>query len=620
MAEISAESVVFMAGGAATGAGVSATVGGMGLAGGFGAFGIGMAPVTVAGAVAGAAAYGAFYAIADGDSAAFGAIGMGALGGAGVSATVGGMGLAGGFGAVGIGMGTMAAAGGVVGLGVYGLYKAFKQEPGQRMAGAVDAFGRMESKVLEMEAYTQALLELELEALERTLLGNAVEQKFATWEIEEELAQLKAKVGTKTSAHPDFAPVISSYPTINSSVKPKNSATYSASQESQFTAPEIEAEIFSIEAQPPQTWKCTHVLQGHEASVNTIAISPDGQTLASGSQDRTVSLWNLKTGKQIFTFFGQAGEVHTVAISPDGKMLVAGGFDNKISSWRIETRELMGSFFYLNSPYSHSGFVSSVAFSRDRRILASASGDKTIRLWGGYTGEIKRTLNGHSDTIWSIAISPDNQTLVSGSADKTIRIWSLDSLAQPRILSGHSSWVTSVAISPDGNTLASGSTDGTIKLWNLHSGELLRTIDSQSTKIFSVAMTPDGQILASGSMKEVKLWNIYTGELIQTLLGCSPVAFTPDGQSLISGGNKGTIKIWRRILGGNESDSLSSGEWWEVLGVDSDAHPHEVKLAYRQLARQYHPDINRSASAISMMQAINKAYEEFLQKLSKAWL
>jgi DnaJ-domain-containing protein 1 len=241
-------------------------------------------------------------------------------------------------------------------------------------------------------------------------------------------------------------------------------------------------------------------------------------------------------------------------------------------------------------------------------------------LWGGYTGEIKRTLNGHSDTIWSIAISPDNQTLVSGSADKTIRIWSLDSLAQPRILSGHSSWVTSVAISPDGNTLASGSTDGTIKLWNLHSGELLRTIDSQSTKIFSVAMTPDGQILASGSMKEVKLWNIYTGELIQTLPGCSPVAFTPDGQSLISGGNKGTIKIWCRILGGNESDSLSSGEWWEVLGVDSDAHPHEVKLAYRRLARQYHPDINRSASAICTMQAINKAYENFLTKLSKSWL
>ena len=615
MAEISAESVVFMAGGAATGAGVSATVGGMGLAGGFGAVGIGMAPVTMAGAVAGAAAYGAFCAIADGDSAAFGAIGIGALGGAGVSATVGGMGLAGGFGAVGIGMGTMAAAGGVVGLGVYGLYKAFKQEPGQRMAGAIDAFGRMESQVLEMEAYTQALLELD------PVYGEWVwKQKFAALEVEEELAELKAKVGTKTSAHPDAAPAISSNPTLNPSSNSGNFTSKAAPQESQYSTPEITAEIFSIEAQPSQTWKPVRTIKGHSGSVNSIAMSPDGQTLASGSQDRTVSLWNLKTGKRIFTYFGQAGEVFTTAISPDGKMLVAGGFDNKISGWRLDTKELICSFFAQNSPYSHSGFVSSVAFSRDRRILASASGDKTIRLWGGYTGEFKRTLNGHSDTIWSIAISPDSQTLVSGSADKTISIWSLGSLAQTRILSGHTSWVTSVAISPDGNTLASGSTDGTLKWWNLHSGELLRTINSQSTEIFSVAMTPDGQILASGSMKEVKLWNMYTGELIQTLPGCSPVAFTPDGQTLISGGNKGTLKIWCRILGDNESDSLSSGEWWRVLGVDSDAHPDEVKLAYRRLARQYHPDINRSACAISTMQAINKAYEEFLKKLSKAWL
>jgi WD40 repeat protein len=559
MAENSAESVVFIAGGATAGAGVSATVGGMGLAGGFGAIGIGMAPVTAVGAVAGAAAYGAFRAIADGDSAAFGAVGIGALGSAGVSATVGGMGLAGGFGAVGIGMGTMAAAGGVVGLGVYGLYKAFQQEPGQRMAGAIDAFGRMESKLLETEAYTQALLELELEALERNLLGDAVEQKFTALEMEQELQVLKAQI-------------LSSGRDVTEQV--------STSSENQFTNPAIEAEILSIEVQQPQAWKCIKVLQGHEASVNTIAISPDGQTLASGSQDRTVSLWNLKTGKHTFTFFGQAGEVHTVAISPDGKMLVAGGFDNKITSWQLDTKTLLRSFFYLNSPYSHSGFVSCLAFSRDKKILASASGDKTIRLWGGYTGEIKRTLNGHSDTVWSVAISPD------------------------------------------GNTLTSGSTDGTIKLWNLHNGEILHTMDGQSTGIFSVAISPDGQTLASGSMKAVKLWNIHTGELIQTLPGCSPVAFSADGQTLVTGSSCGTIKIWHQRLGSEEStlDSVVSGEWWEVLGVGMDAEPQAVKLAYRRLARLYHPDINRSTSAIAKMQALNKAYEEFLKEFSKVFL
>ncbi|MEW6495599.1 MAG: DnaJ domain-containing protein [Cyanobacteriota bacterium] len=616
MAENSRESVVFIASGAGAGAGVSATIGGMGLAGSFGAVAIGMAPVTVAGAVAGAAAYGAFKAIADGDTAAFGAIGIGSAAGAGVSATIGGMGLAGSFGAVGIGMGTMAAAGGVVGLGVYGLYKAFKQEPGQRMAGAIDAFDRMESKVLEMEAYTQALLELDPVYAEWVW-----KQKYAALEVEEELEALKAQIQTKTNLKLDAAPSNCSNPSFTSSVKTGNFATHSAPQESQFTAPKVEAEILSIEAQLPQTWKCLQVLQGHEASVNTIAISPDGQTLASGSQDRTVSLWNLKTGKRIFTFFGQAGEVHTVAISPDGKMLVAGGFDNKIGSWKLDTKAILSSFFYRNSHYSHSAFVSSVAFSQDRKILASASGDKTIRLWGGYTGELKRILNGHSDTVWSVAISPDGQTLVSGSADKTIRIWSLCSWKELRILSGHSGWVTSVAISPDGNTLASGSTDGTIKLWNHHDGKLLRTIETQSAQVFSVAISPDGQILASGSMKAVKLWNINSGKLIQTLPGCSPVAFSPDGQILVSGSAGGGIKIWHQMFGSDdESDSMPSREWWEVLGVNRDAYPNEVKQAYRQLAWQYHPDINPSTSAISTMQAINKAYEEFLSQLGKAWL
>jgi WD40 repeat protein len=237
-------------------------------------------------------------------------------------------------------------------------------------------------------------------------------------------------------------------------------------------------------------------------------------------------------------------------------------------------------------------------------------------------GDIKRTLNSHLDTVWSVAISPDGQTLVSGSADKTIRLWSLCGSEQPRILSGHSNWVTSVAISPDGNILASGSTDGTIKLWNLHNGELVYTMDGQSTKIFSIAISSDGQTLAGGSMKAVKLWNIHTGKLIQTLPGCSPVAFSPDGQTLVTGSSGGTIKIWRQRLGSEESRLVSvvSGEWWEVLGVAMDAEPQAVKLAYRRLARQYHPDINRSASAIAKMQALNKAYEEFFKEFSKVFL
>jgi hypothetical protein len=163
----------------------------MGLAGGFGAVGIGMAPVTVAGAVAGAAAYGAFKAIAQGDSAAFGAIGIGALGGAGVSATVGGMGLAGGFGAVGIGMGTMAAAGGVVGLGVYGLYKIINgADAASNFSRNMQPLAEITREYEDKSRWAALEVDAELEALKSQMVTGT----SPTNEIDAELEALKSQM------------------------------------------------------------------------------------------------------------------------------------------------------------------------------------------------------------------------------------------------------------------------------------------------------------------------------------------------------------------------------------------------------------------------------------------
>lgn len=362
-----------------------------------------------------------------------------------------------------------------------------------------------------------------------------------------------------------------------------------------------------------QTWKCVHTLKEHTASVNSVAVSPNGQIFASGSDDRTVTLWNLKTGKRIFTFFGLLKGVAVVALSPDGQMLVSGDFDKTITSWQLSTQAMRSFPSFSGSPYSHLGYVSSIAFTPDGQILASGSSDKTIKIWNLQRWVSTRTLTGHSDTVCSIAITLDSQTLVSGSADHTIRLWQLNSWEPPRILTGHSSWVTSVAISPDGKTLVSGSRDATIKLWNFSSLELLNTLTGHSAEVVSVAISPDGQTLASASTHDVKLWHLPTGELLHTLRGCHPAVFSPDSQTLISGGDGQTIKIWQKCLSTTKPSADPPGceEWWEVLGVRQDANADDVKHSYRQLIKQYHPDINPSAEAKAKMQAINQAYEQF---------
>jgi WD domain, G-beta repeat len=156
--------------------------------------------------------------------------------------------------------------------------------------------------------------------------------------------------------------------------------------------------------------------------------------------------------------------VWSIAFSPDGKLLASGSTDNTIRLWSVPDGQPVG------SPLSgHSRTVLGVAFSPDGKLLASGSADNTIRLWSVPDGQpVGSPLSGHSDTVWSVAFSPDGKLLASGSADNTIRLWSIpDGQPVGRPLIGHSDFVVSVAFSPDGKLLASGSWDKTIRLWKI---------------------------------------------------------------------------------------------------------------------------------------------------------
>ncbi|HEY9848290.1 MAG TPA: WD40 repeat domain-containing protein [Leptolyngbyaceae cyanobacterium] len=296
-----------------------------------------------------------------------------------------------------------------------------------------------------------------------------------------------------------------------------------------------------------ETVSLTHTLTGYSGRASSIAVTLDGHSIASGSDDNTIKLWHLGTGELLHTFTSDTGRILTITISPDGQILASSNRTSDrsyINVWHLGTGKLIGTL------PGHKKWIYSLAISPDRQTLIS--GSHRIKIWHLGTGELISTLTGHKKWIYSLAISPDGQTLVSSSGDKTIKIWHLPTGELLHTLTGHSDWVRTVAISPDGQMIASGSDDNTIKVWDLHTGKLLRTFIGHSDWVLTVAISPDGQTLISGSKDNtIKLWHLDSGTMLRTLTGHQKwvysLAVSPDGQTIASGSEDKTIKIWRAI-------------------------------------------------------------------------
>ena len=294
-----------------------------------------------------------------------------------------------------------------------------------------------------------------------------------------------------------------------------------------------------------------HTATGHYGSVrhNSIVYSPDGETIASGSSDGTVRLWDIHTGQYHNTPIEHTEFVYDVAFSPDGNIIASvegspwNSLDPTVRLWSTASGEYLATL-------AHTPNVNSVAFSPQGNILASGSYDDTVLLWDVNTGRRLRTLTGHTGGVYSVSFSPDGNTLASGSGDDTVRLWDVDTGRHLRTLTGHTRVVYSVFFSPDGDMLASGSGDDTVRLWTVDTGRHLRTLTGHTSTVNSVFFSPDGNTLASGSDDgTVRLWAVDTGRHLRTLTGhtwaVNSVSFSPDGDTLASGNSDGTVLLWK---------------------------------------------------------------------------
>ncbi|KIO03231.1 hypothetical protein M404DRAFT_87139, partial [Pisolithus tinctorius Marx 270] len=247
-------------------------------------------------------------------------------------------------------------------------------------------------------------------------------------------------------------------------------------------------------------------LHGHRSAVSSVAISPDGKRIVSGSLDKTVRVWDVERGVQIgSTLEGHTNAVNSVTFSPDGKMIVSGSWDSTVRVWDAEGGVQIG------SPLEgHTFGVNSVAFSPDGKMIVSGSLDKTVRVWDVEGGvQIGSPLEGHTSGVNSVAFSPDGKRIVSGSWDKTVRVWDAEGGVQiGSPLEGHACSVSSVAFSPDGKRIISGSWDKTVRVWDVEGGvQIGSPLEGHTDEVNSVAFSPDRWRIVSGSWdKTVRVW------------------------------------------------------------------------------------------------------------------
>jgi hypothetical protein len=285
-------------------------------------------------------------------------------------------------------------------------------------------------------------------------------------------------------------------------------------------------------------------LHGHVGAIWSIAYSPDGTLIVSGSDDGTIKVWDALVDyeKIILEEANPANPAQTVCFNSDGTLLASGENDNVIRIWSTEEWEV------LHKLSGHEDSINSINFSPDSRYVVSGSSDNTIKIWRADTGELLKTLEGHLGSVTSVQYSVNGEHIVSSGEDNTIRIWDSETGECKRMLTEHKGGVTSVQYTTDGKYLISGSDDKTVRIWNSKTGECLLALTGHKKGINRIAVSSNGRKIVSSDPDIAIIWDKETGRQISSFQGPSgkitDVIFSIDSKRIFSSSEDDTIRIW----------------------------------------------------------------------------